>query len=256
MLSFFNFGFFELFRLSRSDISGWDFLFIFGIIDSLTPLIIMSLDLLEEYIETGNAPALTDLLIANSTLALKQTSSKVSPLMLSCYYRKPEISNILLRYVQDINIFEASAVGKFDSVAHWLYLQPGLVNEFSDDGFTALGLAAYFGHEDITRYLLLKDADPNVPSNNGFNVFPLHSAVAANHDMIAKMLLEAGGNVNVAQQSGVTPLHSAAQNGNIELLIVLLEAGAEVNARMEGGKTPADLAAARGFKDIAKILSE
>lgn len=216
----------------------------------------MSLDLLEEYIETGNIPALTDLLNNNPSLALKQTSSKVSPLMLSCYYKKPEISSIILKHVQDINIFEACAVGKFDSVAHLLYLKPELVNEFSEDGFTALGLAAYFGHEDITRYLLLKDADPNIASNNGFNVYPIHSAVAANHNMIAKMLMEAGAGVNVAQQSGVTPLHSAAQNGNIELLIVLLEAGSEVNARMEGGKTAADLAASKGFTDIAKILSE
>lgn len=176
--------------------------------------------------------------------------------MLSCYYRKPKITSIILNHVQDITIFEACAVGKFDSVAHLIYLQPSLVNEFSDDGFTALGLAAYFGHEDITRYLLLKDSDPNIASDNGFKVYPIHSAVAANHNMIAKMLLEAGAAVNVAQQSGLTPLHSAAQNGNIELLIVLLEAGSEVNVRMEGGKTPADLAASKGFKDIAKILSE
>ena len=216
----------------------------------------MSLDLLEEYIETGNASALNDLLQAQPTLAVKQTSSKVSPLMLTCYYKKPELAVIILKHVPEISIFEACAVGKFDEVAHLIYLNPEVVHEFSGDGFTPLGLAAYFGNEDITRYLLLKDADPNVPSNNGFNVFPLHSAVAADHTMIAKMLLEAGAKVNVAQMSGVTPLHSAAQNGNIELLIVLLEAGALVNARMEGGKTPAQLAAEKGFTDIAKILSE
>jgi ankyrin repeat protein len=216
----------------------------------------MSLDLLEEYIETGNAPALTDLLKAEPLLAIKPTSSKISPLMLSCYYKKPELAFIILKHVPEISIFEACAVGKFDAVAHTIYLNPDLVHQFSDDGFTPLGLSAYFGHEDITRYLILKDADPNVASNNGYNVFPLHSAVAADHTMIAKMLLEAGAKVNVAQMSGVTPLHSAAQNGNIELLIVLLEAGALVSARMEGGKTPGQLAAEKGFTDIAKILSE
>jgi len=216
----------------------------------------MSLDLLEEYIETGNASALNDLLQANPSLALKATSLKVSPLLLACYYKKPEMATILLRYVPEISIFEACSLGKFDSVAHLIYLNPDVVNQFSEDGFTPLGLASYFGHEDITRYLLLKEADPNVASNNGYNVFPLHSAVASDHTMIAKMLLEAGAQVNVSQQSGVTPLHSAAQNGNIELLIVLLEAGAQVNVRMEGGKTPANLAAEKGFTDIAKILSE
>jgi len=216
----------------------------------------MSLDLLEEYIEQGDATALNALLQSDPSLATKNTSLKVSPLMLTCYYKKPELSAVILQHVKDITIFEACAVGKFDAVAHLLYLDPQAVNEFSEDGFTPLGLSAYFGHEDITRYLILKGAEPNIPSNNGFNVFPLHSAVASDHTMVAKMLLEAGAKVNVAQQSGATPLHSAAQNGNIELLIVLLEAGAEVNARMEGGKTPANLAAEKGFSDIAKILSE
>ena len=216
----------------------------------------MSVELLEGYIETGNASALIDLLQSNPSLAQKQTSSKVSPLMLSCYYKKPDLYSIILKHLPEISIFEACAVGKFDAVAHFIYLNPHVVDQFSDDGFTPLGLASYFGNEDITRYLLLKNADPNIPSNNGYNVYPLHSSVAADHTMIAKMLLEAGSNVNIAQMSGVTPLHSAAQNGNIELLIVLLEAGAEVNVRMEGGKTPATLALEKGFNDIAKILSE
>ena len=248
-----------MFRLSHSEYRGGIFcLFLVILIRNTVHdhYSKMSLDLLEEFIETGDASALDDLLQANPSLALKQTTLKVSPLLLSCYYKKPELATIILKYVQDINIFEACAVGKFDAVAHLIYLNPNSVNEFSEDGFTPLGLAAYFGHEDITRYLLLKDADPNIASNNGFNVFPLHSAVTADHTMIAKMLLEAGAQVNVAQQSGVTPLHSAAQNGNIELLIVLLEAGAQVNVRMEGGKTPATLAAEKGFTDIAKILSE
>lgn len=216
----------------------------------------MSLALLEEFIESGNVRALSDLLEKNPALVTQNTSQQISPLMLSCYYKKKEISTVILKHVKELNIFEASAVGKFDAVAHLIYLNPNTVNDFSEDGFTPLGLAAYFGNEDITRYLLLNEADPNLPSKNGYNVYPLHSAVATDYTMIAKMLMEAGAKVNVAQMSGVTPLHSAAQNGNIELLIVLLEAGALVNVRMEGGKTPATLAAEKGYHDIAKILSE
>lgn len=214
----------------------------------------MSQDLLEEYIESGDAEALDQLLKSNPALVNSKTSLQVSPLMLSCYYKKPEISKLILKYIKEPTLFEAAAVGKFDSVAHLIYQHPEQINEYSDDGFTPLGLSSYFGHEDITRYLLLKGAEVNLPSKNGFNVFPLHSAVASNYTMVAKLLLEAGAEVNVVQMSGVTPLHSAAQNGNIELLVLLLEAGANVSARMEGGKLPGDLAAERGFTDIAKIL--
>ena len=196
----------------------------------------MSIALLEEYIQFGNTDALSTLLLANPELGKQQTSHHISPLMLSCYYKKPEISTIILNHLTDISIFEASAIGKIDIVAHLLYLQPDLITEFSEDGFTSLGLASYFGNEDITRYLLLKGANPNIPSKNGHNIYPIHSAVAADYTMIAKMLLEAGCNVNVAQLSGVTPLHSAAYNGNIELLIVLLEAGANVHAKQKVAK--------------------
>lgn len=211
--------------------------------------------LLEEYIQSGNGAALSELLRMRPQLAATNTSFNVSPLMLACYYKKPPIAAIILRYVKDLSIFEASAVGKFDSVANIIYHRPDLINSFSEDGFTPLGLASYFGKEDVARYLLLKGADPNVPSQNGYHVYPLNSTVAANNSDITKILLEAGAEVNVAQSSGLTPLHSAAYHGNIEILILLLEAGADIHAKTDAGKTPADVASTSGHHDIARILS-
>ncbi len=210
---------------------------------------------MEQYITEGDVAALDNLLVQNPDLATQTTSHNVSPLMLSCYYKKPEVSNVLLKYVGDLNLFEASAVGKFDVVAHLIFNHPDDVNHYAADGFTPLGLACYFGQFEVARYLVLKGGDVNLPSNNGYNVYPLHSAAAGNYTDIARMLVEAGAQVNVKQQAGVTPLHSAAQNGNLALLILLLEKGADVNARMEGGKLPADLASAKGYQEIAEILS-
>jgi uncharacterized protein len=174
--------------------------------------------------------------------------------MLSCYYKKPEVTALLLKYVDEINLFEASAAGKFDAVAHLVYNHPEAINFYAEDGFTPLGLACYFGQYEIARYLVLKGADVNLPSNNGFRVYPLHSAAAGNYTQIARMLIENNAQVNVKQQAGATALHSAAQNGNIDLLILLLEHGADVSIRMEGGKLPADLAREKGFEEIAEAL--
>jgi ankyrin repeat protein len=214
----------------------------------------MSVEKLEEYIAAADLTGLNDLLQRDPSLATGPTSQRVSPLMLSCYYKKPEVSNLILKYVNEISLFEASAVGKFDVVAHLLYTHPDAVNQHADDGFTPLGLACYFGQFEVARYLVLKGADVNLPSNNGFHVFPIHSAAAGNYTDIARMLIESGAMVNVKQQAGATPLHSAAQNGNLELLILLLENGAETNVRMEGGKLPTDLARDKGFTEIADIL--
>jgi len=215
----------------------------------------MNIDQLEDYIATANLAALTQLLNQEPQLAKTPTSHGVSPLMLSCYYKKPEVTTLLMRYVDEINFFEAAAAGKLDVVAYVISNHPESIDDFAPDGFTPLGLACYFGHPEVARYLVLKGADVNLPSNNGYRVFPLHSATANNHTDIARMLINEGALVNVQQQAGVTPMHSAAQNGNIDLLIALLEKGAEVHTRMEGGKLPADLAREKGFNEIAEILS-
>jgi ankyrin repeat protein len=214
----------------------------------------MSVELLEEYIASGDLEKISALLVENPALAKAKTSQGVSPLMLSCYYKKPDVTALLLKYTDDISLFEASAAGKFDVVAHLLYNRPDAVNEYAGDGFTPLGLACYFGQFEVARYLVLKGADVNLPSNNGFNVFPIHSAAAGNYTEITRMLVDNGANVNVRQQAGATPLHSAAQNGNLELLILLLEHGAETNVRMEGGKLPSDVAREKGYAEIAEIL--
>src|SRR6185312_8018751 len=214
----------------------------------------MSIEKLELCITNADLAGIEALLTENPALAKARTSQHVSPVMLSCYYKKPEVTALLLKYVDEINLFEAAAAGKFDVVAHLVYNHPEAINFYAEDGFTPLGLACYFGQYEIARYLVLKGADVNLPSNNGFRVYPLHSAAAGNYTQIARMLIENNAQVNVKQQAGATALHSAAQNGNIDLLILLLEHGADVNIRMEGGKLPADLAREKGFEEIAEAL--
>jgi uncharacterized protein len=214
----------------------------------------MSIEKLELYITNADIGNLDALLTQNPALAKTRTSHQVSPLMLSCYYKKPEVTAILLKFLDEINLFEASAAGKFEVVDHLVNAHPEAINFYAEDGFTPLGLACYFGQFEIARYLVLKGADVNMSSNNGFRVYPLHSAAAGDYTQIARMLIENNAQVNVKQQAGATALHSAAQNGNIDLLILLLEHGANVNVRMEGGKLPADLAREKGFIEIAEAL--
>ncbi|WP_443946572.1 ankyrin repeat domain-containing protein [Pedobacter sp. AW1-32] len=216
----------------------------------------MEIAQLEEQIEAGNLQAVKEILIQQPNLANKNTSHGISPLLLACYYKKQDIANLITEFTSDLTLFEACAVGKFDTASAIIFQQPQKVNQYSEDGFTPLGLSCYFGHEDLAKFLVLKGADVNLASKNGFNVFPIHSAVAANNYNITKILLDSGAYPNVCQKAGLAPLHTAAQLGNIELIILLLEHGAEVTLRMEGGKLPADLAAERGFQEIAQILRD
>lgn len=214
----------------------------------------MDITQLETLIENNQVDEVIALLSQKPELANQQTSHHISPILLACYYQKQELANKISEFISDLDIFEACAIGKLDDVTSLTSNNPSLITTYSVDGFTPLGLACYFAHKEIARYLMLKGAEVNIASKNGFNVFPIHSAVAANSFNLTKMLLEAGAYPNVCQKSGVAPLHSAAQLGNIELIILLLEHGAEVTLRMEGGKLPADLAADKGFAEIAEIL--
>lgn len=209
---------------------------------------------LETLIEENNKQELHELLTKQPQLANQRTSYGISPLLLACYYRKPDLALLIASFADKIDLFEACALGIKEHAADILSKHPDQADAFSNDGFTPLGLACYFGQEEIAKVLIESGAEVNLPTNNGFNVFPIHSAVAAKNYRITRMLLDAGAEVNVKQQAGFTPLHAAAQYGDIEILILLLEHNADVAIRMEGGKLPADLAEEKGFAEIAAIL--
>lgn len=214
----------------------------------------MSLILLEEYIENGNIAAMDNLLNSNPSLVNHKTSHGMSPLLLTCYYNKPQLTRIVMKHLNAMTIHEASAIGLYEDVVSMLKFDPSLLEVVSDHGFTPLGMATHFGKVDIVRYLLTHNADPNQASQNGYQVYPLHAAIAGNHLAIAKLLVEGGAEVNVFQAARITPLHLAAQQGNIDVIILLLENGAMVDVKNDFGLTASDLAIERGHTEIGNIL--
>lgn len=214
----------------------------------------MSLYTLEEYIETGNYQDLEILLRAQPELLSQQTSHDISPLLLACYYHKEQVIKTILQHLSAISIHECCAIGLSEQIDHMLEQKPAVIDELSTHGFTPLGIATHFGQENVVRQLLAQGADPNICSQNGYAVYPLHTALTGGYDNLAKMLIEAGADVNVVQQAHISPIHIAAQQGNIELIILLLENGADVRVKTEMGKLAADLALEKGHKELAEIL--
>ena len=216
----------------------------------------MSVEKLESYITNSDLPNLHALLAKDPSLVKSRTSHQVSPLMLSCYYKKPEVTVLLLKHLDEISLFEASAAGKLDVVAHLVRQHPEAVDYYAEDGFTPLGLACYFGQFEIARLLVTKGADVNLPSNNGFRVYPLHSAAAGNYTEIARMLIESNAQVNVKQQAGVTALTFSCSKRKYRSADHAARTWRRCKCiRMEGGKLPADLAREKGFVEIAEALA-
>ncbi|MBC8160103.1 MAG: ankyrin repeat domain-containing protein [Roseiflexaceae bacterium] len=206
-------------------------------------------------IQAGDTPQAVELLDATPSLAEARAESGVSLLLMAIYYGQPEIAQeIAARRVQ-IDVFEAAALGDDVRVRDLLADQPEQLDAASDDGFTPLGLAAFFGHEDVADLLLGLGASPDIASRNEQRVAPLHSAAAGQHLAIAQLLIDRGADVNVRQQGGFTPLHAAAQNGQVALIELLLDHGADPHATTDAGKTPLDLASESGATAAEQRLS-
>ena len=205
-------------------------------------------------IQAGDAATVTDLVEARAELLTAASPSGLSPLLFAAYYHRPQMAALLMELGAPVSVFEAAAVGAEDRLREAVTADPALLGTYSPDGFSLLGLCAFFGHTLAARWLIAQGADPNAVSRNPMQVTPLHSAAAGDHLPLAVLLLDAGANPNAAQHGGYTPLHSAAQNGNPELVGLLLRAGADPQVRTDEGHDPLALARENGHAPVVALL--
>ncbi len=204
-------------------------------------------------IRKGDSGEVRGLLSADPSLAGIRNQDGATPALWALYTRHPELTELLLGARQP-DFFEACALGRRDRAAALLADDPQLVEAYSQDGFTGLGLAVFFGHLDTARILVERGADVNRPSRNAFRVAPLHSAVAAGSLALLELLLAHGARPECAEFLEATPLHSAAGHGSRAMVHRLLAAGADPRRRTRDGKTAADLARAYGHPELAAEL--
>jgi uncharacterized protein len=151
-------------------------------------------------------------------------------------------------------IFAASILGETARVEELVSGNRSLVSGLSDDGWTPLHLAAFFGKEDAARALLDKGAQVDARSTNAMQNTPLHAAAAGKHAALVKLLIDHGANVNARQHGGWTAMHAAAQTGDIEMAQALVAAGADVLARAENNQSPLDIALTKGQQAMVDFL--
>jgi ankyrin repeat protein len=147
---------------------------------------------------------------------------------------------------KDLDVFEAAAIGNVERLRVLLDEDSSLVNAWSEDGFTPLHFAAFFGHPAAAKLLVERGADLEARSTNeqfALDAAPLHSASAAGQLDVCRVLLDAGADVNAVQHGGYTALLDAAANKNAELVDFLLERGADPEARLDDGRGMTDLSA-------------
>jgi ankyrin repeat protein len=177
-----------------------------------------------------------------------------SAVLAAVYHHRKDIADLLVSRGAELSIFEACAAGEEERVERFLGDPAVNVNAVSDDGWTALHLASFFGHAKIVEMLIAHGADATALSRNESRNTSLHAALAANRKIVAGLLIGAGADVNAADRGGWRPLHLASANNNLDLVKALIAQGADVHLANNDGATPLSLALDKGHREVEAFL--
>jgi ankyrin repeat protein len=208
-----------------------------------------------ELLRKGDADGLRRLLEEDPGTAEARDASGVSLLMHTLYRGRRDLAELIAAKKRALDIFEAAALGKLEQFKDRAG-DGAIMNSRSNDGFTALHFACFFGQPDAARLLIERGALVDVVANNPMKLMPLHSAASARNLGAARLLLEHGAPINARQQGGWAPIHAAAQNGDRAMVELLLKRGADPKLANDEGKTPAMVAREKGHSEIADLLEE
>ncbi|AYV56815.1 ankyrin repeat domain-containing protein [Leptospira kmetyi] len=209
-------------------------------------------------IASGQKAKVIGLLKRDPELFQSVTEEGITPVLFSLYYGKLDISKEIYDLNSERNLFEAAALGDLEETKRIVASSPETINSLSKDGWSALHLAAYFGHLEIVKFLVASGADLSLTSKSklSYGNTALHSAVATGKKAVVELLLEKGADANALQNPGaITPLHIAAsRSGSIEIIQLLLKKGADKKRMSSEEQTPHAIALEKGNVIEAKAL--
>lgn len=213
-----------------------------------------------EKIKQSEDAAVEEIVAENPALVEERNAAGLRPVMMALYYGRKELAEDLRDRMESVDVWEAAALGELETVVSAVEQDRSLLDATAPDGFTPLGLAAFFGQVDVLTWLLTEGADPNKPAENEMAVYPINSAAAHREktaaSMMVSLLVAQDAEVNVAQHGGWTPLHQAASHGDMQMVKFLLESGADPSLESDDGRTAADMARENKFGQVAGLLEE
>jgi ankyrin repeat protein len=206
-----------------------------------------------ELLGKGDTEGLKAALAADPTIAMSRNGAGASVLAYAAYHRNAEAVREVRAALPMIDPFEAIIIGENETVEAALAggWDP---NERSPDGFTPLGLAAFFDRRTIFDLLLPRIRDVNEQALNPQKVAAIHAASAVRSVGMVEQLLRAGADPNLVQADGFTPFHTAAHHGDGALAGLLLLFGGNPRIRNAKGHDAVALARASGHEWLAERL--
>lgn len=179
-----------------------------------------------EAIEAGNADLVRSMVADDPDLAASRSGTGVSAVLWARYRNHAAVVDALLAAGPTLDVFDAAALGRLERLTQLVNADPRQADAWSADGFTPVGLAAFFGHPEAVRFLLERGVDVHAVARNAMRVQPLHAATAARSAESVRLLLEAGADPDAEQQEGYTALMVARRHDDVAIVELLLAHGA------------------------------
>lgn len=130
------------------------------------------------------------------------------------------------------------------------------INVCNSDGYTALHIAAKFGHVKILRLLLDAGASLNLKTYK-YLYTPLHLACMYQKTQVVRELLKCGGcNLDIQDARGNTPLFYACLKNDTKIFELLLAHGADTDIKNSNNVTVWQEAERKMLYNIVKLLND
>src|SRR5690348_2193581 len=111
-----------------------------------------------EQVKRGDLASVKAALAADGALVDAANEEGQSAFLLAKYYRREEMANYLLSLGPKLDLFAACAAGRTSDVLERIDSNPASLGAHSNDGWTPLHLAAFFGHTELAKGLLNRGA--------------------------------------------------------------------------------------------------
>jgi hypothetical protein len=134
--------------------------------------------------------------------------------------------------------YGAARTGKVSTIQKYLD-RGGDINARDENGWTALSLAAYYGHSEVVKLLIDKGADIHARDNEGRTAL-IHAARSRfSHVAIVKLLIDKGADIHARDNEGRTALIHAARCSfsHVAIVKLLIDKGADIHAMDNNGCT-------------------
>ena len=207
-----------------------------------------------EALGNGDLETLRAMIGAEPKAANVRNAAGASLLAFAAYMGNSEAIAAIRPALPAIDAHEAIIIG--DNARLRALLGAGFnANGLSSDGFTPLGLAAFFRNTEAFELLLPLTRDVNARAENPQRVAAIHAATAVRDAAAVEKLLRAGADPDLEQADGFRPLHAAAQHGDAVITGLLLLFGADPRLGNAKGVNAIEQARAAGHEWLAMRLA-